>query len=239
MFNFFKKKKSSTSSFHDQESFGIYLNSNNGFFGDVGPVDSKSDSQSISDMRIEIKPIDVVNQLKTEPKNFDLVGLDYKIKIFEDKLSLIKNNSQAKQDTEKILYFLKNRKCFANKIPNDKTYKHLKGKTYREYFSKFDITTQEKIDDLLKKYKLVMKPSDIFIPEFPNQAIVTMKESEYVVQSISDTKVKIEFSVIAEDKYFNKVYEKRDPILLMPSPFGYYYYILGAWDKEMLLLTEL
>ena len=82
MFNFFKKKKSSTSTFYDQESFGIYLNSNTGFFSNDNVVEGNSNPLSISDTRIEIKPVDVVNQLKTEPKNFDLVGLDYKIKIF-------------------------------------------------------------------------------------------------------------------------------------------------------------
>ena len=38
---------------------------------------------------------------------------------------------------------------------------------------------------------------------------------------------------------FRKAYEKRDPILLAQSPFGFYWQILGAWDKEMLLLGEL
>jgi len=33
--------------------------------------------------------------------------------------------------------------------------------------------------------------------------------------------------------------EKRDPILLAQSPFGFYYNILGAWEKEMVYLPEL
>jgi hypothetical protein len=47
------------------------------------------------------------------------------------------------------------------------------------------------------------------------------------------------FSVIAEAKDFQSKYEKRDPIILAQSPFGLYYHILGAWDKEMILLSEL
>jgi hypothetical protein len=46
-------------------------------------------------------------------------------------------------------------------------------------------------------------------------------------------------SVIAEPDKFRKAYEKRDPILLVQSPFGFYWQILGAWDKEMMLLSEL
>jgi hypothetical protein len=47
------------------------------------------------------------------------------------------------------------------------------------------------------------------------------------------------FYVIAEPDKFKKAYEKRDPILLVQSPFGFYWQILGAWDKEMILLSEL
>jgi hypothetical protein len=47
------------------------------------------------------------------------------------------------------------------------------------------------------------------------------------------------FYVIAEAEDFEKADDKRDPILLVQSPFGFYYQILGAWDKEMLILHEL
>lgn len=47
------------------------------------------------------------------------------------------------------------------------------------------------------------------------------------------------FYVIAEESDFKEKDKKRDPILLAQSPFGVYYDILGAWDKEMLLLSEL
>jgi hypothetical protein len=47
------------------------------------------------------------------------------------------------------------------------------------------------------------------------------------------------FYVIAEPDKFRKAYERRDPILLVQSPFGFYWQILGAWDKEMILLSEL
>ncbi len=82
-----------------------------------------------------------------------------------------------------------------------------------------------------------MKTSDIFVPEFPDDAIKIMKSYTDKMALICNKKPV--FYVIAEEKDFQKKYEKRDPILLVQSPFGFYWQILGAWDKEMLLLSEL
>jgi hypothetical protein len=108
---------------------------------------------------------------------------------------------------------------------------------YKDFFSTFQNTSRASIQNLLNKYDLAFKPSDIFIPEFPDIAIKIMKE--YENQTISLCGKKPIFYVIAESKDFKDKYDKRDPILLVQSPFGLYYQILGAWDKEMLLLTEL
>ena len=123
-------------------------------------------------------------------------------------------------------------KALIERLNNRKKYTKNKA-----FFDKFQNTNDEKIDNLLNKYDLVMKESDIFIPEFPNDAITVMKEYTDMVNSIC--KKKPIFYVIAEQSLFRKAYEKRDPILLVQSPFGFYWQILGAWDKEMLLLGEL
>ena len=47
------------------------------------------------------------------------------------------------------------------------------------------------------------------------------------------------FYSIAEKEMFNDEYKRNDPILLVQSPFGIYWQILGAWDKELVLLEEL
>lgn len=47
------------------------------------------------------------------------------------------------------------------------------------------------------------------------------------------------FYIIAREEDFEKSYEKRDPILLAQSPFSFVWHILGAWDEEMMLLSEL
>jgi len=108
---------------------------------------------------------------------------------------------------------------------------------HKEFFDNYQNTTDEKIKILLGKYDLVMKTSDIFIPEFPDEAIAIMKEYTEKMETICEKKPI--FYVIAEPEDFKKADEKRDPILLVQSPFGFYWQILGAWDKEMLLLSEL
>ena len=107
----------------------------------------------------------------------------------------------------------------------------------KTFFTQFDNTDDEKIEAFTEKHKFVMKTSDIFIPEFPDDAVAIMKEYTERVEGVCEKKPV--YYVIAEDKDFQKAYEKRDPILLAQSPFAFNWQILGAWDKEMLLLHEL
>jgi len=171
--------------------------------------------------KIKIKPIDVLKELETIPNPFSLTLIDEKIDILKDKSNLITQN-YAKREVIALIERLENRKKYAE---------------YKEYFDCYQNTTDEKIDILLEKYDLVMKTSDIFIPEFPIEAIKIMKEYSHAVELVCGKKPI--FYVIAEVDKFKKAYEKRDPILLVQSPFGFYWQILGAWDKEMLLLSEL
>ena len=83
----------------------------------------------------------------------------------------------------------------------------------------------------------MMRSPDIFIPEFPAEAVQAMKIYTEKIEELCGKKPV--FFVIATEDSFKKTYGKRDPILLASSPFGFYYYILGAWDEEMILLTEL
>lgn len=171
--------------------------------------------------KIKVKPIDVLKELETVPTPFSLALIDEKIEILKDKASLI-NQSYAKREVEALIERLENRKKY------DK---------FKSFFDGFQNTTDEKIDALFEKYELVMKTSDIFVPEFPDEAISVMKKYTEEMQALCGKKPI--FYVIAEDKDFKKAYEKRDPILLVQSPFGFYWQILGAWDKEMLLLQYL
>ena len=171
--------------------------------------------------KIAVKPIDVVNELETIPTPWTLSNLQDKIEILEYKRDLI-TQKYSKREVEAMIERLENRK---------------KWDKFKKFFDGYQNTTDEKIDDLLDKYDLVMKTSDLFVPEFPDVAIQTMKS--YTENMMKLCKKKPVFYVIAEPDKFRKAYEKRDPILLVQSPFGFYWQILGAWDKEMMLLSEL
>lgn len=168
-----------------------------------------------------VKPIDVLSELGKRPTAFSLDALDEKIAMFEAKRDML-TQVYAKIEVEGLLLCLKNRKFYQK---------------YAAFFSLYDTTDEQKIAALLDKYDLVMKPADIFIPEFPKQATNAMKDFTKTVQKMCGKKPL--YFVIATPDSFGEKYKRRDPILLAQSPFGFYYYILGAWDEEMLLLSEL
>lgn len=176
-------------------------------------------------IKIAIKPKDVVDELEKVPTHWSLEGLDAKIAILKSKETLLKNNHYSKREVSAMIECVENRKKFVADLK------------VRDFFNRFDNTNDEKIDKLLGKYKFVMKTADLFIPEFPDDAIQTMKDYTEQVEAICGKKPI--FYVIAEESKFKKAYEKRDPILLAQSPFGFYWQILGAWDEEMQILSEL
>jgi hypothetical protein len=171
--------------------------------------------------KIKVKPKDVLHELETVPTPFSLMGLDDKIEILKDKEKLIVQH-YAKREVSALIERLENRKKYVE---------------HKAFFDSFANTTDEKIDVLLGKYQLVMKTSDIFIPEFPDEAVKVMKDYTEKLKEVCNKKPI--FYVIAEESLFKKSYEKRDPILLVQSPFGFYWQILGAWDEELILLSEL
>ena len=172
--------------------------------------------------KVKVKPIDVLNELETTPlPSHFLTNLDNKISVLRDKADIIRQK-YAKREVSALVERLENRK---------------KWQKFAPFFNQFQNTNDEKIQALLSKYDLVMKESEIFIPEFPDEAIKVMKDYTKVCKQICEKKPV--FYVIAPPDMFKSVVGKRDPILLVQSPFGFYWQILGAWDKEMLLLSEL
>jgi hypothetical protein len=186
----------------------------------IGGDDNPGSSQS-PNKKIAVKPKDVLNELETIPTPWTLSNLDDKIEVLKYKADLITQH-YSKREVQGLIERLENRK---------------KWDKFKNFFQEFQNTTDEKIDGLLEKYDLVMKTSDLFIPEFPDDAIAVMKKYTNNMKKLCQKKPV--FYVIAEPDKFKKAYEKRDPILLVQSPFGFYWQILGAWDKEMILLSEL
>lgn len=200
---------------------GVTMNMNTFISVDGVGSDSSEDQTSSGSQKIAVKPKDVLAELETIPTPWTLSNLDDKIEVLKYKRDLITQH-YSKREVEGLIERLENRKKWGK---------------FKNFFSEFQNTTDEKIDKLLEKYDLVMKTSDLFVPEFPDDAIAVMKKYTDNMQKLC--KKKPVFYVIAEPDKFKKAYEKRDPILLVQSPFGFYWQILGAWDKEMILLSEL
>jgi len=179
-------------------------------------------------IKVTVTPKDVICELGRKPTLWSLDGLDEKIKMLEEKRKLI-SQKYAAEEVDGLVLCLKNRKKYDHRTRQ--------GLTFRELFSRFDATDQSHIDALCKKHSLVFKPADIFIPEFPDEATKVMADVTEATKQLCGKSPRL--FVIATEDQFRDVNNKRDPILLAQSPFGFYYYILGAWDKEMLYLPEL
>lgn len=171
--------------------------------------------------KIAIKPVEVLKELERIPTPWSLNNIDDKIEILRHKADLL-TQKYAKREVKCLIERLENRKQFHKQA---------------SFFNQFQNTNDEKIKALLDKYDLKMDTSELFIPAFPDDAIKTMVDYTKAVADICDKKPI--FYVIAEPKDFKKNDERLDPILLVQSPFGFYWQILGAWDKEMLLLSEM
>lgn len=167
------------------------------------------------------KPIDVLNELETVPSPVKLTDLDKNIELLKLKKKLA-SQLYSQYNLESAIQCLENRKKYDE---------------YKEFFEKFPCTFSDKIHELTEKYNLVIKSSEIFVPEFPEEAILIM--DAYQEMTIKLCGKKPTFYVIATIDDFKAKDKKRDPILLVQSPFGYFWNVLGAWDKEMVLLSEL
>ena len=182
-------------------------------------LDSKSEKKQT--VKISVKPINILHELELPPRDIDLMGLDDKISILKMRKDLIKQK-YAKHDIDGIIERMENRKKYVE---------------HKLFFSRFNITTDEKVQSVLKKYNLVVKSVDIFVPELPDEVIKVMHEYQNYTLKMCNKKPIV--LVIATADSFSDYWKKRDPIILAQSPFGYWYDILGAYDKEMLLLSEL
>lgn len=172
-------------------------------------------------IKVAVKPIDVLNELEVIPNPFSLELLDEKISVLKDKKQLIKQE-YTKRELKGLIERLDNRKKYNE---------------HKAFFDQYKNTDEDKIKDLLTKHKLEMHESDIFIPEFPTEAVKIMKDYSEKVKLICGKEPV--YYVISEAKDFKKKEKKRDPILLVQSPFGFFYQILGAWDKELIYLNDL
>lgn len=109
---------------------------------------------------------------------------------------------------------------------------------FESEFSKYAYTTTDAVRQVLADNKhLEAQRAERTIPDLPEEAIEAI--THYTEQTQKLCGKKPIFYLIKERVEESEVQRKRDPILLAQSPFGFVWQILGAWDKEVVLLDEL
>lgn len=179
----------------------------------------------------KFSPKEVYNLQMLHDKAFKLKAdptyVDEQIALFKDKLALITSEeydtTRGTREIGSIVTRLENRKKYAEN---------------REFYEQFPYTTSGRIENVLKKHDyLKLGQVAQFLADMPREASDTMKAYNKATAKVCD--LQAVFYIIADKKDFEKTTKRRDPILLAQSPFGHFWQILGAWDKEMLLVDEL
>jgi len=173
------------------------------------------------DKRIELKPKDVVEELNGDKPEVSFDNLDEKIKAIKKRRDFMRDDlGIITTEEDQALEWLEARK---------------KGKKMLDEFNKWPLTTSDKIVKLLSKYKLQKAHINQYHLALPKEAIDEMEAFYNLFSKVTDTKP--EFIIIADK--MEEVDKKRDPILLATSPFGKFFHVLGAWDKEVEIMHEL
>lgn len=153
--------------------------------------------------------------------------VETQIQQFKDKLNIIKSNeydiSRGTNEIASVLIRLENRKKYSEQ---------------KSFFEEFAYTTTTKINEVVKNHdNLKIDLVGQFVADMPKEAVEVMKDYTNATEKLCEKKPI--FYIIADKKDFQKSDKRRDPILLVQSPFAHAWQILGAWDKEMMFLEEL
>lgn len=198
---------------------------------------SNSDSAKAKDKPIKaedgktVTPKEVYNLKLLDDTSFKIIAdsdyVDAQIAGFKDKLELVSSEEydmrRGVTELSSILMRMENRKLYA---------KHIK------FFEQYPYTSTAKINKVIAEHSnLKLGQIAQFVADMPKEAVKTMKD--YSKECAALCGKQAVFYIIADKADFKKTEQRRDPILLAQSPFGHVWQILGAWDKEMMLLSEL
>jgi hypothetical protein len=174
---------------------------------------------SVKDERVEAKPVDVVKELNTENPIINLGDLKAQIKEVEKRIKILKKQKvNNPRDEEEALSYIKAR---------------TKYKKYEKFFN-YKITTNHLIDGLLKKYKLMNVGFGLYYKTVPTEALDELEKFVNACKKVGS--IEPEIKLIVDD---GGKEHKKDPIMLGKSPFGRWWYILGAWDKEVQYVDDI
>jgi hypothetical protein len=183
-----------------------------------GSIAVDSPMGSVKDERVEAKPVDVVKELNTENPIINLGDLKAQIKEVEKRIKILKKQKVTPHDENEALTYIKAR---------------TKYKKYEKLFN-YQITTNKLVEDLTQKYKLMRVNFASYYKTVPTEALDELEKFLYACKKVGVEEPEIKLIVDDGGKE-----HKKDPIMLGKSPFGRWWYILGAWDKEIKYVDDI
>jgi len=188
-------------------------------WGTSQPTVYEKEKELPKDERIVKKPVEVVKDVIAEEPKMNLIDLKKQIRLVERRKRCLEEECKVTPSDEiEALKYLKAR------------LKYLK---YAKLF-RWAITTNEKIAELLKTYKLSNVGFRSYFKSVPMEAIDELEKFMNAWKKVSNTEP--DLRLIIDD---GGTETKKDPILLASSPFGKWFYVLGAWDKEVQYVDDI
>lgn len=180
---------------------------------------SSTEKGQEEDTRIVKKPIEIKEEIISEIPQINLVDIDGQIKGIKRRIKLLKEleDISGKEEEEALQYLIARKKFLKD----------------RDSFG-WKVASYSKIDSLCKKYKVRKVSFENYYKSVPTEALEELKKFICAFDKVTDTDARVE--LIIDDGGKETV---KDPILLAHSPFGRWWYVLGAWDKEIEILDEL
>ena len=187
---------------------------------DHGLWEWNGSSKKEKDKRIAKKPIEIFEEIVSEKPKINLNNLDGQIKLVKERIKVLSQHLRRVNldQEEQALGYLKARKRyerFGNKF-------------------KWEITNKVLIDKLCKKYKVKLVDIHQYYRNIPKEGVDEIERFGEALEYINNCEPL--FKLIIDD---GGKETRKDPILLAASPFGNWYYILGAWDKEVEIVDKL
>lgn len=153
--------------------------------------------------------------------------VDKQLEDFKDKLGIVKSEEYDMRNGVREI------SSVITRLENRKKYPEVK-----DFFEQYPYTSTSKIKQVIRSHDhLKIGKIAQFLADMPKEAVDVMKEYNTYTGKVCGKQAV--FYIIADKKDFKKSDSRRDPILVAQSPFGHFWQILGAWDKEMMFLEEL
>lgn len=200
---------------------GWYGNTDNNYvqFTSIeNTVHTLATGDKVADTRVVKKPVEIVGEIVVDQPLLNLDNLDQQIKTVKRRIDVLEEQSVPLADEHEALGYLKARQ------------------RYKKFASLFrwSITTADKIDELCRTYKVQKVSFASYVKNVPNEALDEIEKFMRAWEKVRDDKP--DLSLIID---YDGPEHKKDPILLARSPFGRWFYILGAWDKEVEIVDDL